>query len=62
MFQCGKCTGRVFIDRVYSENSHVELACVLCGRRWMLNKEKGVFAQWLMKVEEQRANASLSHV
>lgn len=60
--KCQKCRGTVFVDRAFSEKQHVELACLRCGKRWMLNKEKGVFAQWLMKKEGLRAEGTLSHV
>lgn len=48
---CKKCTGRVFVDRIFSEKSHIELFCVMCGMRRMLDKEKSVFAAWLLKKE-----------
>lgn len=54
---CNKCKGRVFVDRVYSEKKHVELACVMCGKRWMLDKESNPFARWLLSQETSKANA-----
>lgn len=54
---CKKCNSRVFVDRLYSEKKHIELMCVGCGKRWMLNKEKNRFAAWLLKVEEAHAHA-----
>lgn len=44
---CKKCSGRVFIDRVFSQKLHIELFCVMCGKRWMLNRESNVFGRWL---------------
>jgi hypothetical protein len=41
--------GRVFLDQVFSEHSHVELFCIQCGKRWMIDKEKGAFGAWLNK-------------
>jgi hypothetical protein len=49
--------GRVFVDRIFSERKHVELFCINCGARWMLDKTKNVFAAWLVSVEEAHANA-----
>jgi len=49
--------GRVFVDRIFSEKSHIELVCIACGHRWMLNKTKNVFAAWLVKVEEAYLNS-----
>ncbi len=54
---CKKCKGRVFVDRIFSEKKHVELACIVCGKRWMLDKEKNRFAAWLLKQEQAHANA-----
>jgi hypothetical protein len=54
---CKKCGSQVFIDRVFSEKKHVELFCIGCGRRWMLDKEKNRFAEWLMRIEISHANA-----
>jgi hypothetical protein len=51
MMNCGKCNGRVFIDRVFSQKLHMELFCVMCGKRWMLNKETNVLGKWLERKE-----------
>lgn len=39
--------GRVVLDQVFSEYSHVELFCIRCGKRWMIDKTKGAFGAWL---------------
>lgn len=50
---CRKCAtdkrqgGRVFVDQVFSEHNHVELFCIQCGKRWMIDKTKGAFGVWL---------------
>lgn len=49
---CKKCSGRVFVDRAFSEKKHIELFCISCGCRWMLDKEKNRFGAWLMKLEQ----------
>lgn len=54
---CKKCSGRVFVDRAFSEKKHIELFCIMCGARWMLDKEKNGFAGWLMKLETALRNA-----
>jgi hypothetical protein len=48
---CSKCNGRVFIDRVFSQKMHIELYCVMCGKRWMINKETSAFGRWLDQKE-----------
>ncbi len=42
--------GRVFVDRVYSQNLRVELFCVMCGKRWMIKRDTR-FGAWLAKRE-----------
>lgn len=55
MMNCKVCSGRIFVDRVLTGEDHVELACIMCGRRWIFHnaESKGRFPQWLMKVEKQ---------
>jgi hypothetical protein len=48
---CKKCGGRVFVDRVFSQKLHMELFCIMCGKRWMVNKETSGFGKWLEKRE-----------
>ena len=58
---CVKCNGRVFIDRVFSQKLHMELYCIMCGKRWMINKESSIFGKWLDQREEAyRKNFSIS--
>ena len=47
MMNCQRCGGRVFIDRVFSQKLHMELFCILCGKRWMINKDTNAFGRWL---------------
>jgi len=61
MMQCQRCGGRVFIDRVFSQKLHIELFCIMCGRRWMLNKDTNKLGKWLEKRDEQyRKNSYIS--
>lgn len=61
MMKCTRCSGRVFVDRVFSQKLHVELFCILCGKRWMINKETNRFGRWLdQKESEYRKNFSIS--
>lgn len=48
---CKKCSGRVFVDRVFSQKLHIELFCILCGQRWMINRETNRFGKWLERRE-----------
>ena len=39
----------------------MELYCIMCGKRWMINKETSKFGKWLdQKEEEYRKNFSIS--
>jgi hypothetical protein len=55
--KCISCGGRVFIDRVFSQKLHMELFCVLCGKRWMLNKNMNALGRWLDQIEEKHAKS-----
>jgi hypothetical protein len=48
---CKKCSGRVFVDRVYSQNLRIEFFCVLCGKRWMIRRDNE-FASWVAEKEK----------
>jgi hypothetical protein len=54
---CKKCHGRIFVDRIFSERSHVELFCVICGKRWLLDKYKNALAAYLARAEIEYNNA-----
>ena len=55
MMTCKKCNGRVFVDRVFSQKLHMELFCIMCGKRWMVNKETSAFGRWLEKIDIEHA-------
>jgi DNA-directed RNA polymerase subunit RPC12/RpoP len=57
MMRCQKCNGRVFVDRVFSQMLHMELFCIMCGKRWMVNKESSRFGKWLDEKETQTKKA-----
>ena len=48
---CSKCNGRIFIDRVFSQKLHIELYCIMCGKRWMINRETSKLGKWLDQKE-----------
>lgn len=54
MMFCGKCSGRVFVDRVFSQKLHVELFCIMCGKRWMINKDTSALGRWLEQKEKDK--------
>jgi len=50
---CSKCNGRVFLDRVFSDNKNFELYCILCGDRKFISKDTAA-GKWLAAREQQR--------
>jgi len=54
MMKCGKCKGRVFVDRVFSQKLHIELFCMMCGKRWMVNKDTSPLGRWLEQAEKDK--------
>lgn len=61
MMHCKRCGGRVFVDRVFSQYLHMELFCILCGRRWFINKETSRLGKWLERKDKEYArNYSIS--
>lgn len=58
---CKKCNGRVFIDRVFSQKLHIELYCIMCGKRWMINRESSKLGKWLdQKESDYKKDFSIS--
>lgn len=54
---CNKCSGRVFLDRVFTDNKFYELYCLICGARRFESKNTLV-GQWLVEKERKRKAAS----
>lgn len=51
--ECRKCSGRVFLDRVFSDNKNYEIYCLPCGDRRYIKKESE-FGVWLSQMERKR--------
>jgi hypothetical protein len=63
MIDCKRCSkpeigyyGRMFLDRVFSDNKNYELSCIQCGHRSFINKNSRL-GQWLQKKELARETA-----
>lgn len=53
---CNKChAGRIFLDRVFSDNTSFETSCLHCGDRRFISK-KTEFGQWLERKEQRMAS------
>lgn len=54
---CPKCSGKMFVDRVYTEESHLEVFCIMCGKRKMYDTTKDNI-KWLVRLEKLVAKAA----
>jgi predicted nucleic-acid-binding Zn-ribbon protein len=56
MITCIKCSGRMFVDRVFLSADYLELYCLICGRREMYqHPESGSKrVRWIMQMERAR--------
>jgi hypothetical protein len=52
---CKVCGGRVLVDRVFTTDSHIEMFCFSCGKRWIFNNPAnyGTFPLWLLEKEKK---------
>lgn len=52
--KCRKCKGRVLIERALSNDTHLELYCILCGKIWIFKYPEGQtgFVKWLWQKEK----------
>lgn len=50
---CRRCKGRVFLDRIYTDNKNFETSCLLCGDRRFINKDSEL-GKWLQLNEQKR--------
>ncbi len=57
--QISGCGGRIFVDRAFSSESLVEIACVECGWRKMIDPAKNALARLLVRAERKFVNAGL---
>lgn len=53
MMKCSKCSGKLFLDRTFSDNENFEVYCIMCGLRRFISK-KTEFGTWLAKRESLR--------
>lgn len=52
---CMKCSGKMYLDRTFSDNENFEVYCISCGIRKFVNK-KTEFGKWLAKMERQQTS------
>lgn len=44
---CKKCGGVAYIDKMYDNESFVDVACIMCGKRWHIKKASS-FGRFLL--------------
>ena len=62
MLTCKKCTGRMFIDRAFSEHNHMETFCIRCGTRVFYHNfdQSNGEVSWLWNMEKMRMKHHIS--
>jgi hypothetical protein len=50
---CERCQGKVMIDRAYCNYGHIELFCIICGKRWEYHRSHPI-ATAINKLERIR--------
>jgi len=56
--KCTKCSGKLFLDRTFTDNKAFEIYCIMCGIRMFISKETR-FGQWLTAKETARLRSGL---
>jgi len=39
---CKKCAGVVYPDTMYANETFIDLSCMMCGKRWHINKSSAL--------------------
>jgi hypothetical protein len=60
MIHCLKCSGKMFVDRIFTTNNYLEMYCIICGKREMYvhPDNHGKRAKWAINLERLRAKKS----
>jgi predicted nucleic acid-binding Zn-ribbon protein len=58
---CIRCKGRMFIDRQYSTQAHVETYCLCCGNRKFFHPPSdSKEGRWILAQEKLRAKITMA--
>lgn len=61
MINCKRCKGRIFIDRQYTSQMHIETYCVRCGERKFYHPpQDSREGRWLLLNEKYRAKNTIT--
>ena len=59
--KCLKCNGRVFIDRQYTTVGHIEIYCIVCGKRKFFHPpDASKEGKWILAKEVYRAKTTMT--
>lgn len=60
MLTCNRCKGRIFVDRQYTSQMHIETYCVRCGERKFYHPPtESQEGKWLLQKERFRAKSTI---
>jgi hypothetical protein len=60
VMHCGKCNGRMFVDRQYSSQIHIETYCICCGsRKFFHPPSDSKEGRWILNQENLRAKTTI---
>jgi hypothetical protein len=63
MIFCQRCTGRMFVDRQYTNVDHLETYCIRCGHRKFFHPpSESQEGKWLLLKEKSRAKNTIENL
>lgn len=61
--KCLRCNGKVLVDRQYSTKEHLEVYCIVCGKRKFYHPpDSSKEGSWILQQEILRAKTTISHL
>ena len=59
--KCLKCNGKILIDRQYSTQEHIEVYCIICGKRKFYHPpDSSKEGLWFLSQEKMRAKITIA--
>jgi hypothetical protein len=63
MLKCKRCSGRVFVDRQYSNLDHIETSCITCGNRTFYHPPSATKeGAWILQRERYKAKHTITNL
>jgi predicted nucleic acid-binding Zn-ribbon protein len=61
MLTCKRCKGKIFVDRQFNNEFHIETYCIRCGeRKFYHNPQESKEGRWLLLKEKLKAKSTIS--